>query len=225
MAELRHPSISLNDTTSRQPHSTARIYEHQFSGGLAPVAASYPGSQYWDIAIHLDSSVTQVTGILYYQTISREYVEFLRDQTAGDTTDWNQWGDKLYNAWYLRGKSQPVVMNSLSIPVSDTVTGVTERPIAGLPAIIELAQNYPNPFNPATNVSFVISGEGGGKPSFVTLKVFDVLGREVATLVERLMPAGTHTVQFDGNGLSSGLYYYRLQAGETMRVKKMLLVR
>jgi hypothetical protein len=220
--------FSLNDTILLDNRIPPRGFTNiGFQQRLAqPVPASYADSQYWDVTQYtLDSSVAQVTGILYYQTISREYVEFLRDQTAGDTTDWNQWGDKLYNAWYLRGKSQPVVMNSLSIPVSDTVTGVADRPIADLPASIELMQNYPNPFNPVTEIRFSVAVGQDNILSYTTLRVYDVLGREVAALVNRLMPAGTHTVQFDASALSSGLYYYRLQAGATAKVKKMLLVR
>jgi hypothetical protein len=115
-------------------------------------------------------------------------------------------------------------MNMLSIPVSDTVTGVADRPIAALPAAIELAQNYPNPFNPATVIRFNVAQVNNLRYN-VSLKVYDLLGREVATLVDGPVPAGTHTVKFDGSALSSGLYYYRLQAGEIVKVKKMLFVR
>lgn len=67
-------------------------------------------------------------------------------------------------------------------------------------------QNYPNPFNPSTKLSFVI-----GHLSFVTLKVYDMLGREVATLVNEAKSAGEYEVEFDASGLSSGIYFYRIQ--------------
>jgi hypothetical protein len=90
----------------------------------------------------------------------------------------------------------------------------------GLPAVFELAQNYPNPFNPATNIGFRISDFG-----FVSLKVYDVLGREVATLVNEEKKPGTYTVQFDAAGLASTVYFYRLQAGSFAETKKLLVLR
>lgn len=86
------------------------------------------------------------------------------------------------------------------------------------PAAFKLHQNYPNPFNPTTNIEFRIANR-----EFVSLKVFDVLGREVATLVDEVKNAGEYSVQFDASGLSSGVYYYRLQAGSHLVTKKMVL--
>jgi hypothetical protein len=83
-----------------------------------------------------------------------------------------------------------------------------------------LDQNYPNPFNPNTTLSFVI-----GHSSFVTLKVYDVLGNEVATLVDGEKPAGSYEVEFDASGLSSGMYFYKLQTGNFVETKKMLLLK
>ncbi len=83
-----------------------------------------------------------------------------------------------------------------------------------------LNQNYPNPFNPFTNIGFWIPDFG-----FVTLKVYDVLGREVAMLVNEEKPAGSYKVKFDGSNLSSGIYFYRLTAGNYTMVKKMVLMR
>jgi hypothetical protein len=71
-----------------------------------------------------------------------------------------------------------------------------------------LGQNYPNPFNPATTISFRVPTQ-----SFVSLKVFDTLGREVSTLLSELLSAGTYTRQWDAAGLSTGVHFYRLQAG------------
>lgn len=90
----------------------------------------------------------------------------------------------------------------------------------GTPVQFGLEQNYPNPFNPTTEIRFRIA-EGG----FATLKVFDMLGREVATLVNENLPSGTHVSTFDAAGLASGVYYYRLTAGTLIETRKMILAR
>jgi hypothetical protein len=89
-----------------------------------------------------------------------------------------------------------------------------------LPAEFALQQNYPNPFNPATTITFALP-----KDSRVKLTVFDLLGREVAVLVDRVKPAGVHTAEFNAAILPSGVYYYRVEAGEFTVTKKMLLVK
>jgi hypothetical protein len=82
-----------------------------------------------------------------------------------------------------------------------------------------LEQNYPNPFNPTTVVTYLLP-----VASNVKLIVYDLLGRPVATLVNERQAAGRHSVKFDAGGLSSGVYFYRLQAGNFVRTKKMILV-
>jgi hypothetical protein len=89
-----------------------------------------------------------------------------------------------------------------------------------MPTEYLLKQNYPNPFNPSTTIRFQLP-----ERSYVVLKVFNVLGEEVATLVNEVVEAGSRWVEFDAKGLASGLYIYRLQAGYTALTRKMLLVR
>jgi hypothetical protein len=88
------------------------------------------------------------------------------------------------------------------------------------PMEFSLEQNYPNPFNPTTTLSFAISHS-----SFVILKIYDVLGNEVATLVNEEKYAGSYDVRFNASNLSSGIYFYKLQAGKFMQTKKMVLLR
>jgi len=88
------------------------------------------------------------------------------------------------------------------------------------PAQFNLAQNYPNPFNPTTKISFAVS-----QTEFVSLEVYNMLGQEVATLVNGHMMPGSYEVSFDASTLSSGLYFYRLSAGSFSRVRKMSLVK
>jgi len=99
---------------------------------------------------------------------------------------------------------------------------------AGLPLEYALAQNYPNPFNPTTVIEYSVPGTG-----FVTLIVYDILGREVARLVEESKPAGRYTVRFDASTLASGAYFYRFEArpiggakgGGFVSTRKLLLVK
>jgi hypothetical protein len=89
-----------------------------------------------------------------------------------------------------------------------------------LPSSFSLQQNYPNPFNPATKIKFQIPETG-----LVSLKIFDVLGREVSTLVHKELSAGNYTIDFNAASLSSGVYFYRLDAGNFTSVKKMVLTK
>ena len=96
------------------------------------------------------------------------------------------------------------------------------------PQEFRLEQNFPNPFNPSTAISYqlpALSGVEGSVVSHVTLKVFDALGREVATLVEAQQSAGRYRVTFDASNLTSGTYFYRLQAGNSVDTKKLVLVK
>ncbi len=90
----------------------------------------------------------------------------------------------------------------------------------GIPTEYSLEQNYPNPFNPTTTVRYEIPAL-----SFVTLKVYDVLGSEIATLVSEEKPVGNYEVEFDGSGLTSGVYFYTLQAGDFVETKKIVLMK
>ncbi|MBU0984106.1 MAG: T9SS type A sorting domain-containing protein [candidate division Zixibacteria bacterium] len=94
------------------------------------------------------------------------------------------------------------------------------RGSSDLPFSFQLAQNYPNPFNPTTEIAFALP-----EASAVCLKVFNVLGQEVATLVDNELSAGQHAVEWDASDAASGVYFYRIEAGEFTESKKMLLLR
>ena len=89
-----------------------------------------------------------------------------------------------------------------------------------LPLRFALEQNYPNPFNPTTIIKYSVP-----KQSYVSLKVYDILGREVATLVNEEKPAGTYEVSWEAKNLASGVYFYKISAGDYTAVKKMILLR
>ena len=99
-------------------------------------------------------------------------------------------------------------------------TSGNDDEIFRLPMTFDLMQNYPNPFNPATSIQYAISSM-----QFVQLKVYDILGHEIVTLVKEEKPAGVHEVEFNASGLSSGMYLYRIQAGSFVETKKMILLR
>lgn len=102
------------------------------------------------------------------------------------------------------------------LSLSGTATGVAEH--STQPLAFALSQNFPNPFNPSTLIQYQLAGAGP-----VRLTVYDILGREVATLVDGVQEQGTHEARFDGGGLSSGVYLYRLQTTGFVQQRKMIL--
>ena len=111
-------------------------------------------------------------------------------------------------------------------PLSEIITDV-KKIENSLPVNYSLEQNYPNPFNPTTTINYSIPAVTVGDENFrpVQLKVYDVLGREVATLVNKKQYPGFYKVTFDASNLSSGIYFYKLQTGNFVETKKMILLR
>jgi len=132
----------------------------------------------------------------------------------------------LYRWWnnlptqYQNWKAQAAAENDTITKwlTNGIVVGVDELPV--LPSTYELQQNYPNPFNPTTQIDYSIP-----QRSDVTLKVYNVLGVEIATLFSGVQEAGKHIATFDATKLSTGVYFYRLQAGDLTLTKKMLLMK
>jgi hypothetical protein len=104
-------------------------------------------------------------------------------------------------------------------PLTEIVAGIA-MPRNGAPAIYRLEQNFPNPFNPTTTIRYALPVR-----SQVTLSVFNILGQQVATPVNGSQEAGIHDVQFDGGGLASGVYFYRIHAGDFVQTKRLLVIR
>ncbi len=102
--------------------------------------------------------------------------------------------------------------------IAGITTEVKELP--GVPSNFELSQNYPNPFNPSTKINFSIP-----ESNTVTIKVYDALGKEVATLVDKEMVAGNYSVDFDGSNLASGIYLYQLKVKDFVQSRKMVLIK
>jgi len=109
---------------------------------------------------------------------------------------------------------------SYSQPIQVVVNGVLAVGDKGGPVVFKLNQNYPNPFNPSTEIKYSVA-----KAGLVTLKVYNLIGQEVASLVNQEQTAGEHAVKFDASSLSSGIYLYRLSSGSETAVKSMMLVK
>ncbi len=126
------------------------------------------------------------------------------------------WAPGSYPTW----KAQETLENNqIQKWLQDGITGVEEQK-PDVPISFDLSQNYPNPFNPSTRIDYAINQSGS-----VSLKVYDLLGREVATLFNGDQKVGRHTVDFDGSHLASGVYFYKLQSGANSITKKLVLMK
>lgn len=111
------------------------------------------------------------------------------------------------------------IATNWGLAVTGTGTGVEENNSI-LPTKFELSQNYPNPFNPATTIKYQVP-----QNSFVSVNVYDVLGNEVRTLVREEKAAGSYELRFDASNMPSGVYFYKIQAGDFTQTKKMILMK
>ncbi len=109
--------------------------------------------------------------------------------------------------------------NHLTVDATSTETSAGDE-FGDIPQRVELEQNYPNPFNPATRINYTVPEQ-----MHVSIDVYDITGRHIETLVNQSVPAGSHTVTFDGTRLSSGIYMYRMQAGDQSFTRRMMLVK
>ncbi len=119
---------------------------------------------------------------------------------------------KIGNRWIAVGDYGTILKSSFG------EVGVRDK--NEIPTVFSLQQNYPNPFNPGTKIIYSIP-----QTSFVTLKIYDILGNEVATLVNEEKALGNYEVEFNASKLSAGVYFYKLQAGKFVQTKKMMLLK
>ncbi len=144
-------------------------------------------------------------------------------QTSDGGLTWNKresgTNNDLYKVTLLGNNKFFITASWETILKGDIVTSVDEFENT-IPNKFELSQNFPNPFNPSTKINYSVP-----QISFVTLKVYDILGKEVSTLVNEEKTIGNYEINFDANNLSSGVYFYRMQAGEFSETKKFILLR
>jgi hypothetical protein len=209
----------LNDTV----YSDNRIPPRGFTNAAfttiqsPPVAHAYTDGQYWDETNYSFPTEARYAEVrLYYQTTSKEYVEFLRDENVTNSA-----GDDLYDLWVANGRGAPVLMafDAINLVVNPTDAGDGPR------MKTELLPNVPNPFNPSTTVRFALS-----KRQHVRIDVFDVSGAHVVTLVNEERPAGLQKVEWNGGDasdryVSSGVYFIRMATAEGKFTHKALLLK
>ena len=151
--------------------------------------------------------------------LSYSNADLLTGATGGFPVGDLNWFPTAKATWAAqRDAENTAITNALNNGTTTIITGVNE--VGSLPVKFQLQQNYPNPFNPSTTITFSLPHSTN-----TSLKVFDMLGREVATLVDGYMAAGSHEVHFNATSLASGIYYYKLTSGNFTEVKKMMLVK
>ena len=126
--------------------------------------------------------------------------------------------NSIYKMWYTGGNG--VWDGHIGYASSDIVDGIDDNITMDLPKGFLISQNYPNPFNPSTTIEFTLP-----RSELTTLKVYNILGKEVMTIVSNNLNQGNHSYQFNAKNLASGVYYYQLIAGEYREVKKMILLK
>jgi hypothetical protein len=196
--------IDLKNTTSVQQFMADLLYE--------PGVGAYVHNT--DISVSTDNTNFTKLGTLI-------------DVTPGDTTKTcthkcyltlSTPVDARYVMFTTHSKNSWYFVDELEV-LAASVTGIKNQPTT-VPAKYALSNNYPNPFNPSTNINFSIE-----KSSKVTLAIYNVLGQKVATLVNNYMQAGSYTYQFNASKLASGVYIYRIEAGNFVSAKKMILMK
>ncbi len=119
-------------------------------------------------------------------------------------------------------KGDVIRADAIRFQLLDEVLAIEENN-SSLPNEIVLHQNYPNPFNPTTKISFTVPDKNG--PEYVKLKIFNVLGKEIKTILNEKLSPGSHIIEFNAVGLASGIYFYSLETGGKIFTKKMVLLR
>lgn len=185
-----------------------------FNTGLASVTESLSPVYSNAIAFNPDSKAGQAAlatsnGIYLSESPSAPWIDMSGNVIPKDFRDLTWVDSSLYAATYGEG----------IVVTTPTVTGILNRSLR-IPSGYRLFQNYPDPFNPTTVIRYQLP-----RSSHVILKVYDILGREVATLVNGQEPVGSHQVEFDGSRFASGVYFYRIQAGSFTATMDLLLLK
>ncbi len=173
----------------------------------------YENYQYVDSVLYADSVAEAFAGNHNSSTYYNKFWEIAKNFTIGLFQKASyRIACVIYTEWIDGGGS---------------TSGISENK-NDLPSGFNLSQNYPNPFNPTTKIKYTIPNviaSGTKQTQLVTLKVFDVLGNEIVTLVNEEKPAGSYEMNFKAKGLSSGIYFYKLQTGSFVETRKMVLMK
>jgi hypothetical protein len=222
----------------RNNEFTNKIYKINLSGATPVTQEVFGGRRIEQLP---NDSVTIITGLApvqktFYLDLLANGWDWKQDKPEGltiinDSTfavscdnDFNIVSSELANGSFTMDYKKKSLMQIYNVSGSLKLTGLIPASVGNIKTMetdnYELYQNYPNPFNPLTTINYNIPRSG-----ITTLKVYDVLGKEVVTLVNEYQNAGFKTVQFNGSNLSSGIYFYKVSAGDFNKVMKMILVK
>jgi len=200
------PRPALEPVSSTNP-AAKTVSEYTVNAGTGPIArvpAEWSGTDEPWLVVHPG------TGTVLPQESQLITATFEMPDTAEVGEDYS--GEIVIN--------NNSVQSPVTIPVSVHIVSAIGDNFESAPQTYALHQNYPNPFNPVTNIRFDLRQSG-----HVNLAIYNVLGQKVATLVDRNLEAGNHTVTFNGSSLASGVYFYRIEAGQFSDMKKMVLMK
>jgi hypothetical protein len=216
-------TVASSNLTSGNIFALAVVGANIFMGGFGGVLQSYNNSTIWTSSgLHYTITSFAVSGTNLFAGTNGDGVFLSTDNGANWTAVNDGLTDKIvgsltvYNSYLFAGIYWSGVWRR---PLSEIITSV-DRCSTNLPMHFILNQNYPNPFNPTTTISYQLPAN-----SFTTLKVFDLLGREVATLVNEVKMAGTYTATLNASRFSSGVYFYQLKAENYLQTKKMVILK
>jgi photosystem II stability/assembly factor-like uncharacterized protein len=217
---------------SSAPGAILRVFAYEntfFAGSFSDVFRSTDRGNTWQSVYRYPVGVFWISPRSFVQYGSNVIVGFDQGKIAYTPDGGNSWRivesnlpNEEFDDLVISGNDIFAALWASGVwrrPLSEVVTGVVQQH-SEMPTRFSLQQNYPNPFNPSTTIEYSIPQQ-----SHVTVKIFDLLGREVATLVNERKDAGTYSVQWNASGLSSGIYFYRLEANEKRQIKKMSMVK
>jgi hypothetical protein len=217
--KLKTPAVQTNGVHTEAALANM-VYFSESNYGVAPTGQTYDPSQFtfgdYDPTTIPGPGTENGTG---FAQISDLRENFSYSAKITSTIDSKPLGALHWWPNGLSGWDSQAQFKAVEAYYNKLVTGV-KLANNTLPAKYSLEQNYPNPFNPSTIINYAIPQSGN-----VTLKVYNILGQEVASLFEGFQKAGSYTTNFDASKLASGVYFYRLQAGQFNATKKMLYLK
>ena len=209
-----HLPVQLGGSTPHSPDTT------DIGGGFIQVVTS---TETYDAfgTLNLPNGSFQALRSKKVETTSVYSGSTLTNSYSSYSFSWiTREGDQLQVSADTGASSGTVTLTDVSVSLVGATPATSVKAKSELPARFELKQNYPNPFNPSTAIEFQISNRDA-----IRLSVYNVLGQEIATLVNQTLDPGTYTAGWNAASMPSGMYMYRLQAGNAVETKKMLLIK
>ncbi len=209
--------VKQRDAATGAPGTT--LYSQSYSTSVIDVTTPGTSHNYFAISPGINLSSPFFIGIEWVGTIDDRFGLVMDADTEGNNEkrSWEKWDT---GAFHSMAEAWGTMDRDLWIAAEIQVASGVEDGEEVIPTGYALHQNYPNPFNPSTVISYQIPTS-----AFVRLRVFDVLGNEVASLINKEQHGGYYNVTFNANNLTSGIYFYRLEAGNYSETKKLILIK